>query len=118
MSLSLYERETVITFNEAEATARIYTYNKALCRKLNQLAQERPEDCTLKAARENGAVDYLIPKRWVRVRPPRVASEAQKAASREAIKKANLSLANPRPRGEPQQDEPPEGSYIPPNHKE
>ena len=111
MSLSLYERETVITFNEAEATARIYTYNKALCRKLDQLAQERPEDCTLKGARDDGAVDYLIPKQWVRVRPPRVASEAQKAASREAIKKANLSLANPRPRGESQQNDLSKGNY-------
>ena len=33
MNLSLYERESLVSFNEAEKTANVYTHNKA-CRKL------------------------------------------------------------------------------------
>lgn len=45
MSLSLCEQETIINFNEEEKTASVYTHNKALIRKLDKLAQERPGDC-------------------------------------------------------------------------
>lgn len=38
------EQETIINFNEAEATATIYTHNAALCRKLEALADQRPEE--------------------------------------------------------------------------
>ena len=95
MNLSLYEQETIINYNEAEKTAEIYTHNKALRRKLERLAQERPEDCRLEKGSHDGqAVDYTIPKAWISVKPPRVASEAQKAASRAAAAKGRLSLAN------------------------
>lgn len=38
------ERETIITYNEAEPTASVYTMNGALIRKLDGLAQSRPGD--------------------------------------------------------------------------
>ena len=38
------EQETIINFNEAEVTATIYTHNAALCRKLEALADQRPEE--------------------------------------------------------------------------
>ena len=92
MELSLYERETIITYNEAESEASVYTHNKALRRTLDKLAQERPEDCRVDRGGHGGAAaDYTIPKAWVKIRPPRVASEAQKAASRRAAEKAQLA---------------------------
>lgn len=42
MNLSLYEQETIINYNEEEATASIYTHNRALIRKLDKFAQEAP----------------------------------------------------------------------------
>lgn len=92
MELSLYERETIINYNEGEPTANIYTHNKALRRTLDKLAQQRPEDCRVDRVGHGGAAaDYTIPKAWVKIRPPRVASEAQKAASRRAAEKAQLA---------------------------
>ena len=44
MSISRLEQETVINFNEAEPTATIYTHNGALTRKLEALADQRPEE--------------------------------------------------------------------------
>ena len=35
MKLTRYEKETIINFNEAEATANIYTHNGGLIRKLD-----------------------------------------------------------------------------------
>lgn len=89
MNLSLYEQETHINFNEEERTASVYTHNRALRRKLEQLAQQRPEECRLtKTSHDGKAVDYIIPKDWIRIYPPRVAApltEEQKQKRREHL---------------------------------
>lgn len=97
MNLSLYEQETIINFNEEEKTANVYTHNRALRRKLELLAEQRPTECRMtKTSHDGQAVDFTIPKSWLKISPPRVASEAQKAASRESLKNANLALAKSR----------------------
>ena len=89
MNLSLYEQETIIKYNEADSTASIYTHNRALRRKLDKLAQERPRECKLERIRREGqAADYIIPKAWVRIYPPRAAApltEEQKQRRREQL---------------------------------
>lgn len=96
MKLSKEEQETIICYNEGSQTASVYTHNAALRHKLEQLAQERPDDCRLEQTGHNGeAVDYIIPKRWVKITPPRVASEAQKAAARAALAKAHNFNSEP-----------------------
>ena len=60
--LTRYEQETIINFNEEDATASVYTYNPALRRKLSQLAQERPRECVLDETRDySGALVCTIP---------------------------------------------------------
>lgn len=57
--LTNYERETIVNFNEGEDTASVYTHNKPLRRRLEQLAQERPEECRLfKVSHWDQAVEY------------------------------------------------------------
>lgn len=88
MNLSLYEQETIINYNEADSTASIYTHNRALRRKLDKLAQERPGDChRQKTDREGKAADFTVPKSWVKVSPPRRLTEDQK----ERLRKASAS---------------------------
>ena len=59
MNMARYEQETIISFNEEEKTAGIYTHNKVLRQKLEALARDRPEDCRLvKVSRSGRAVDY------------------------------------------------------------
>ena len=90
MKLTRYEQETIINFNEEEKTASVYTHNAPLRRRLEQLAQERPEDCRpFKTCHDGQAAEYYIPKSWIKIRPPRVASEAQKEALAKARKAAN-----------------------------
>ena len=84
MKLTMLERETILNFNEAERDASVYTHNLALKRK--QLARERPDDCRLVRTIHDGeAVEYMIPKSWIKVKPPRVATQTQKEAWRNAL---------------------------------
>lgn len=84
------ERETIITYNEAEPTASVYTMNGALIRKLDGLAQSRPSDARRVKTYPDGAQEYEVPKKWVKISPPRVYSEEQKNAMVERLKKAQV----------------------------
>lgn len=98
MKLSNLERETVITFNEAENFAEVITYNSRMKRTLAGLAADRPEDVQHVKTNPEGGATYRTPKSWVKIRASRILSEAQKAASMKAMAKAHLSRANNRRR--------------------
>lgn len=94
MQLTKYEQETIISFNEGEQFAGVYTHNKALIRRLAKLAQERPDECNLENVCRGGqAVNYNIPKKWIKITPPRVLSEKQLEARR-----ATLAIINSEPK--------------------
>lgn len=87
MTLSKIEQETIIIYNELEKTANIDTCNKALSKKLKALEQERPEE--VRFVREDSlGVRYIVPKKWVKVNPSRILSEAQKKANQRNLAKA------------------------------
>ena len=79
MKLTNVEKETVINFNEAERTASVYTHNESLKRQLLELCQIHPEQVRQTAANGWGGLTFELPKKWLRVTPPRVLSPAQKA---------------------------------------
>lgn len=81
------EQETLINFNEAEPTAIIYTQNGALKRKLAKLADERPADVHLNRRFPDGAEEYTIPKKWVKVNASRILTEEQRVRMAERGKK-------------------------------
>ena len=90
MKISRLEQETIITFNEAEATANIYTHNAALIRKLEALAGSRPDEVQRARSYPDGGREYIVPKRWVKVQPPRAYSEEQRAAMAARLRKPQL----------------------------
>lgn len=75
MKLSLLEQETIILYNQAEATADVYTHDPKLMCKLNGLSEKYPEQII---KRDN--LHYIVPKRCVSVREP-YSEERRKAAS-------------------------------------
>ena len=79
MRLTNMEKETVITFNEAERTASIYTYNAPLREQLIGLCRSHPEQVRQTAANHWGGLTFELPKKWLKVSPPRVLSPAQRA---------------------------------------
>ena len=72
------ERETIITYNEAEAVASVYTMNGALIRKLEGLVESRPGEARRVKTYPDGAQEYEVPKKWIRVQPPRVLTDEQR----------------------------------------
>jgi hypothetical protein len=74
--LSRIERETIILFNEYEATAEIETCNNAMRRRFEAIRRKHPEDVTLVRYDKYGDT-YTFPKAWVKIIPPRENTEKQ-----------------------------------------
>ena len=86
MSISRIEQETVILFNEADASASVYTYNGALKRKLTGLCHTRPTEARLTKDDERGGLTFEVPKRWIKVNAGPVYTEEQRQAMKERAK--------------------------------
>lgn len=79
MKLSNAEKETIINFNEAERTASIYTHNAALKSQLLGLCRTHPEQVRHTTANAWGGLTFELPKKWLKVSPPRILTPAQRA---------------------------------------
>lgn len=92
MRLALEERETIITYNELEKTASVYTHNRRLRHKLDTLTESHPDDCQLiREDHEGQAKEYQVPRKWIKVSPPRKArelTEDQRKINAERLAKA------------------------------
>lgn len=86
MNLTKEEMETIINFNEAEKTASVYTYNKALIRKIEKIRSENP--CVQVIRKGENWCEYLIPKKMIKVNAPRTLSEENRQRMAENLKKA------------------------------
>lgn len=87
MNLSNIEQETIINYNQGEAEATVFTYDKALIRKLERLREKNPA-VELLREEKTGAREYRFPKRWLKVVPPRNLSEEEKERLRRQGKAA------------------------------
>ena len=87
MKLSRIEQETIINFSEAESTASIYTHNAALKERLLRLCRDHPSEVRQTADNRRGGLTFELPKKWLKVMPPRVLSPAQ----REVVNRMNAN---------------------------
>lgn len=85
MKLSNYEKETIILWNEAEKTASVYTHNAALQEQLTALCESHPEQVRRTEDNGHGGLTFELPKKWLKIAPPRVLSPAQ----REVLERMN-----------------------------
>lgn len=86
--LNNFEKETSILYTEAESTAEICTYNKALASRLEKLAVEYPDECVeCNRFGRDDLCKYIVPKKWIKVSPPKKMSEEQRQAAAERLKK-------------------------------
>lgn len=83
MTLSKYERETVIIYNEEEQTATISTLPPVVMRRLKKLAEQSPEEVKLEAV-PGGGVKCIVPKKYVTVRKPKKLKLTKEQAERMA----------------------------------
>ncbi len=83
--LSNYEKETIINYNNEEATAQVFTYHRALQNKLNKLIGVNSDISVLR--RSDEWTEYIVPKTWIKVSPPRQVNytDEQRAAMAERL---------------------------------
>lgn len=88
--LTKAEKETIILFNELDATANISTYNAGLRNRLALFAEKHPALCRQTAAFDQGGAAFIIDKSrlFIRLVPP-YSEERKRAASERA--KAHLT---------------------------
>lgn len=84
MGLSRLEQETCITFNRAEDTAWLFTHEPRLWRLMADRGIRPVREDVLEGRIVARA--YLVPKSWIRVRPSRKATPAQRAAAQKATR--------------------------------
>lgn len=85
MTLSRYEQETTISYNNEEKTAIIYTCDKSLIRKLDEMA--RKDSTIIETTRDEYSKTYELPKRYIKVKIPRQLSEEQRQKLAERAKR-------------------------------
>ncbi len=86
--IPLIERETIITYNEKEKTANVYTTNKALCTKLKVMALEYPDLVKFVREHRDGALEYTVPKKSIRVNKPIALTDEQREKRRKLMNSA------------------------------
>lgn len=85
MTLSRYEQETTISYNNEEKTAIIYTCDKSLIRKLDEMA--RKDSTIIETTRDEYSKTHELPKRYIKVKIPRQLSEEQRQKLAERAKR-------------------------------
>ena len=88
--LTKYEKETIILFNEAEPTANIYTYNKALQNRLAKFSRQNPKCARLVTVYPCGAVTYEVDKKRLSIRFTYPYSEERRENARNYAIKNNI----------------------------
>lgn len=86
MGLSKYEKETVINFNDAEKIVYLSTSQDYMKRRIKKLAEEHPNEVKI-TSEDQYTIIAELPKKYVKVSPPRFISEEQRIASAERLKK-------------------------------
>lgn len=87
MSLTPYEQETIINYNNAESIVSLYTHHRALISKLKRYVEAGTEGITIDREGDDFIEVTLDSKKWIKVSAPRKISEEQKAAASERFKK-------------------------------
>ena len=73
MNLSPYERETIINWNQGDANASVFTYDKSLMRKIDKIRSNNKAVTLLREG--NGFREYNLPKTMLTIKEQRKYSE-------------------------------------------
>ena len=90
---TLYEQETIISMNNAEKTANIYTMQRHIINKLLKIAKERPDEVKIISQTED-ALEVVVPKRYIRITPPRLVSDEEREIARQRFAQYKQNLIN------------------------
>lgn len=90
-NLTKYEMETVVNYNAGEQTATVYTRDKSVMRRLDQLVVDHPDSYKLLNETDIDKT-YSMPKSYVTYRKPRAVSDEQREQARQRMAKLNSAV--------------------------
>lgn len=90
-NLTKYEMETVVNYNAGEQTATVYTMDKSVMRRLDQLVADYPDSYKLLNQTDIDKT-YSMPKSYVTYRKPRAVSNEQREQARQRMVKLNSAV--------------------------
>ena len=90
MTLTKYEKETIILFNEGEDTAHIQTYNAGLRKRLAAFSKKHPDLCRLEKSFAQGGVIYALDKSRLSIRLQAPYSEERRRKASENAKQTGF----------------------------
>lgn len=91
MNLTNEERETIINFNErADSRADVETPCPRLKRQLAKCREDYPNDVEYLGTDAEGFDRYRVPKKWIKIRPPRILTEEQKQEIRDRFNRSKI----------------------------
>lgn len=96
MSITNLEKETIVSFNEAESTAEIYTHNIKIINKIMKMQASHPEEYQVKVNPQDGGVTCVLPKRRLSLHFKKPRSEEQIKKTKLRMQKCRESIKNPR----------------------
>lgn len=85
-TLSRYEQETIVNYNNGDKIASVYTADPYIMRKLDKLVSKYPDTYKV-VAEDNYSKTYEFPKKLVSFRPPntKVLTEEEKQVLRDRL---------------------------------
>ena len=99
MTLTKYEKEAIILFNEGEDTAHIQTYNAGLRKRLAAFSKKHPDLCRLEKSFAQGGVIYALDKFRLSIRLQAFYSAKRRKTASKGAKDScrKLKISNIRP---------------------
>ena len=91
-TLTKYEKETIILFNEGEDTTHIQTYNAGLRKRLAAFSKKYPDLCRLEKSFAQGGVIYVLDKSRLSIRLIAPYSEERRKAASERARQHGIKL--------------------------
>ncbi len=89
-SLTKYERETIILWNQTNDPVSIQTYDAGLKNRLSSFAKKHPDLCVLERQDEFGGVFYQLEKSRLSIRLIAPYSEERRKKASEQAKKTGF----------------------------
>ena len=87
---SYFEQETNINYNREETMAVVYTASAVDIRRLDKLFEERGDEMQLREKTESSRT-YLVPKKWIKIRPSMIISDEKR---KELSERGKLAMQN------------------------
>lgn len=86
------ERETTVSYSDADETATVMSYSAAMVNRLKKLAEEKPDEAKIVWTDEkDGGIEVRVPKKWIKVSPTVKVkmTEEKRTALRERMNRIN-----------------------------